>query len=150
MSNLINTLREQLKDQLARRRNLPLLKAAMAASAIVAMADGSVSFGQRVRIDQILQTLEALRIFDPHEGVNLFNDFAEAILDSPQAGRAEAMKAITAAAQDAETAALLIRIALAVSSSRREMALVERIELMSLCNRLGVEPDSCGLGADLV
>jgi tellurite resistance protein len=150
MSNVINSLREQIKDQLARRRNLPLLKGAMAASAIVAIADGSVSFGQRVRIDQILQTLEALKVFDPHEGVDLFNGFAGAIFASPQAGRATAMKAINAAAQDAETAILLIRIALAVSSSRREMALVERIELMSLCNRLRVEPDACGLGADVV
>jgi tellurite resistance protein TerB len=117
MSNVINNRREQIKDQLARRRNLPLLKGAIAASAI---ADGSVSFGQRVRIDQILQTLEALKVFDPHEGVNLFNGFAEAIFASPQAGRAKAMKAINAATQDAETAALLIRIALAVSSSRWE------------------------------
>lgn len=63
----------------------------MAASALVATADGDVDFGERVRLNQILETLEALKVYDPHDGVDLFRDYPEAILESPKEGHAAAV-----------------------------------------------------------
>ena len=62
----------------------------MAASALVATADGDISFGERVRLDQILETLEALKVYNPHDGVDLFRDYSEVILESPKKGHAAA------------------------------------------------------------
>ena len=82
MAGFLASLLKGYRAQLERRRNEPFLQAVMAASALVATADGEVAFSQRVRVDQILETLEQLKVFDPHEGVNLFNAYAEKILDA--------------------------------------------------------------------
>jgi len=47
---------------------------------MVATTDGKVSFAENVRIDQILQTLDRLKVFDPHEGVDIFAYFASRFL----------------------------------------------------------------------
>ncbi len=145
MAGFLKTLNDKFRYQLLRHRNLPFLKATMAASAMIAIANGSISFSERIRLDQIIKALEALKVFDPHEGVNLFNEYADAILKSPATGRIRAMKAIKAVAKDPETAALLIRVCLAISEAKGEMYLVEKIEIVSLCSTLGIEPERCGL-----
>lgn len=146
MPGLLDDLSQQVRAYLDRYRNRPLLKGAMAASAIVAIADGSVSLRERVRVDQILTTLEALKHFDPHEGVNLFNEYADAIMASPQKGRLEAMKAVNAvASQHPDTARLIVRICVAVASGNRALQLPEQIEILSLCSLLKVDPADCNV-----
>ena len=53
------------------------LEAAMAACAMVSASEGQVSFADRIRVDQIMDTLTRLKVFDPHEGVDLFNRVIE-------------------------------------------------------------------------
>ncbi len=150
MSGFLNSLTGHFQHQLERHRNFPFLRATMAASALVAIADGSIAFSQRIRVDQILTTLKALQVFDPHEGVELFNEFAEAILKAPAAGRAKAIGVIEPMANNPETAALLIRVCLAISEANGEMSLVEKIEIVTLCSLLGVEPVDCGLDTNFL
>ena len=46
----------------------------MAASALVATADGEVSFSERSAVDSILASVEALQVFDVHDAVDIFSD----------------------------------------------------------------------------
>jgi tellurite resistance protein len=149
MSGFLENLTSYYQERLARLRNRPFLKATMAASALVAVADGSVSFSQRMRMDQIMETLTALKVFDPHEGVDLFNDYVREIVDSPKGGRDAALKAITAGARDDETKRLMIRVCLAISEASGDIGLVEQIEIVSLCSLLEVDPGACGLYTDV-
>ncbi len=148
MAGLLQALSRRMHTQLERHHNLPFLKAMMAACAVVAIADGTIAFSQRIRIDQILETLEGLKVFDPHEGVELFNHYAEAILADPKSGHAEAVRAIRPMAKDADIARLLVRACRAVSEASGEISLVEKIELITLCSLLHVEPADCGLDPD--
>ncbi|NQU56852.1 MAG: tellurite resistance TerB family protein [Rhodospirillales bacterium] len=147
--SFLNTLINNFQEGLERNRNRPFLKATMAACALVATADGKVSLGERVRVDQILETLEALKIFDPHEAVNLFNDFSDAILSSPRVGHDKALAALADAAKDEETKTLIIRICCAISEVKHEQGdeaiAADQIEIVSLCSRLGIDPKTCGL-----
>lgn len=149
MSGFLESLTHFYEEQLTRLRNRPFLKATMAASALVAIADGSVSFSQRMRMDQIMGTLTALKVFDPHEGVNLFNDYVQGILDSPKEGREAAVRAVTAGAKDDETKRLMVRVCLAISEANGEISLVEQIEIVSLCSLLNIDPGACGLYTDV-
>ncbi len=149
MAGFLRTLITDYQTQLQRHRNRPFLKATMAACALVAIADGEVTFGERIRVDQILDTLEALKVFDPHEGVDLFNEFAEAIFASPRAGRENAVKVVKSVAHDPETADLMIRICLAIAEAEGEKTLVDQIEIVMLCALLGVDPKEHGLYAGL-
>jgi len=144
LDNLIGRYRSQAK----RNRNRPFLRGTMAACSLVATADGQVSFGERVRVDQVLQTLDALRVFDPHEGVDQFNDFTDVILKTPSEGRPHAIEAMRAAATNRETAELLIRICLAVSEANGVVSLADEIEIVTLCSLLGIEPTNLGLYPD--
>jgi len=145
VANFLATLLDQYNEEMTRHRNRPFLRGVMAACALVATTGGTVSFPDRVRVDQILETLEALRVFDPHEGVDLFNEFAYAIKAHPAKGHREAVAAVCAAAAKPETAELMVRICLAVSEADGRVTLADQIEIVSLCSILGVEPLKFGL-----
>ena len=148
MTGFLASLLADYRFGMERHRNRPFLRASMAACALAAVADGAPSFSERIRVDQILETLEELRIFDPHEGVNLFNEFSRSILDSPREGRTRAMEAVKAVTGDPETAELLIRMCLATAEAKGEKNLVDQIEIVMLCSLLGVEPNYAGLYTD--
>jgi tellurite resistance protein len=148
MAGFIDELLTSYRTQLERHRNRPMLRGAMAACALAAVADGAVTFSERMRVDQILETLDRLSVFDPHEGVALFNEYAEGILSAPKEGRERALDAVQAVTGEPETAGLLIRICLAIAEAKPQKTLVEQIEIVMLCSLLGVEPNDAGLYTD--
>ena len=145
MSGLLNNFTHLFNESQKKRQNRPFLEAAMAACAMVSMSEGKVHFCDRIRLDQILSTLEKLKIFDPHEGVDIFNDFAEKIGASPKEGHAEALAAVKKVAIDKTTAELIVRLCLAISLSDGKTSMVEQIEIVSLCSLLGVDANLLGL-----
>ncbi|HIJ44113.1 MAG: TerB family tellurite resistance protein [Rhodospirillales bacterium] len=149
MTSFLHNLTHRYQEQMERHKNRPFLKGSMAACALVATADGNITFSQRVRVDQLLQTLEALKFFDPHEGIDLFNEFTDTILSAPEAGHGKALQAVFETVKDKQaTAELLIRLCLAVSEANGEISLNDQIEIVSLCSLLGVKPKKCGLYTD--
>ena len=145
---MLDSLLSEYRVQLERYRNRPFLKAAMAGCALAATATGEVSFSERIRVDQVLDTLEQLDAFDPHEGVELFNRYCDAILRSPREGHAKAMQAVAAVTDDATSAQLLVRVCLAVAQASGKQSLSQEIELVMLCSVLGIEPKVVGLYGD--
>lgn len=144
LESLMNTYHETVD----RHRNRPFLEAAMSACALVAMSDGAVSLRDRVRVDQVLETLEALQVYDPHEGVDLFNQIVSEIESDPRNGRIKALKLIMEEVNEhRDSAQLLVKIAVAVSKVQGAIPLPEQIEIVSLCSRLMVEPEDTGLYA---
>lgn len=148
MASIIDDLIETYRTQVERHRNRPFLKAAMAGCALAACAKGEVRFSERIRVDQVLETLERLEVFDPHEGVELFNDYAGAILARPRQGHEQAMQAMRPFTTDADSASLLVRICLAVAEASGEKSLPQQIEIVMLCSTLGVDPAAAGLYSD--
>jgi len=148
MSGLIRGLLENYRTHMERQKSKPFLEGVMAACALVATANGHVSFGEKVRVDQILQTLEQLQVFDPHEGVNVFNDFAELILEHPATGHETAFLAMERIAKIPENGALMLRICMAVSEANTDNQLADHIEIVTICSRLNIDPKECGLYID--
>ena len=149
MPGFLANLSKSYREQLLRYRNRGFLRAAMAACATVAMVDGIVSLRQRMRVDQVMETLDALKVFDPHEGVNLFNEFVDAMRTDPQAGHDDAVAVIVEEVdEEPDKAELLIRICLAVSEREGVIPVTEQIEIVALCSRLGLKPRDCGLDAE--
>ncbi len=145
MAGFLRSLLDDYQAEMERHRNRPFLEAAMAACALASCADGEVTLSQRIRVDQILDTLERLRIFDPHDGVEIFNRFSKGILDAPRAGQQAAQKALLPYTADPETASLLVRICLAVAEAGGDKSLSQHIQVVMLCGLLGVEPGPLGL-----
>jgi len=150
MSSFLDRLTSVFQGRFKQKQDRSFLEAAMAACAMVSASEGQVAFCDRIRVDQIMETLTELKVFDPHEGVDLFNHFTDRILQSPKLGREEALKSIRAVASDKETAEILIDVCLAVSLSDGKTSLIEHIEIVSLCGLIGLDSDNFGLDTEAV
>ena len=117
----------------------------MAASALVASADGTVSFSERYSVDQMLEQLDQLKAFDAHQAVDLFNDYVEALQDNQEEGRAKALGAIAAISGDREAAALMVRISAAISRADGDFSQVEQEEIEAICEALGLSRADCDI-----
>ncbi len=148
MAGMLSTLTSFYRDKVERQKNRPFLEAVMSAAALVCAADGKVTFSERIRLDQIIEALRQLDVFDPHEAVDLFSDYAAAIAQNSKAGREAAIARIEPVAKDPETAALILRVCLGLLEVEGNDALIEEIEVVSLCTRLGIDPKDCGLYID--
>ncbi len=51
-------------------------------------------------------------------------------------------------ADDPETCALILRVCIGILEIEGEDNMVEQIEIVSLCSRLGIDPKECGLYVD--
>ena len=144
MSGFLTNLRILYQAQVRRHRKRPFLRAAMAACALVAVASGGVSLRKRVRLDQILETLDVLQAFDPHEGVDLFNEWVETLRGDPEEGRRLVLEAIDEeVVREPEQAELLIRLCLAVSGHTGAVSSAEGHEILALCRHLHTGLDIC-------
>lgn len=103
--------------QLERYRNRGFLKAAMAAAALVADADGEVTLSERYRIDAILERLEKLRLYDPHKAIEILNRFLANLHDEADTARPILLGKVSRMANDPEAASILVRIAHSVSDA---------------------------------
>lgn len=141
---MFEKLREAIQEAVERHRHRPFLEAAMAACAYVAMADGSISIGERGRVDDILEHLDQLRIFDPHEGVDLMNDFADGLREDPVKGKKAVMKAVAEMSDDPEAAYLVARMCIAISnadadfSPEERQAVIEVIDVLKASDRVTI------------
>ena len=145
MAGFLNALKSSYATQMQRHQNKAFLNATMAACALVATADGRVTFSETVRVDQIVETLEQLRAFDPVEAADLFRDFCDAVLDNPKEGHNKLATILENMRGNQETAELLIRICLAVTEADGKSSLVDQIEIVSLCSLLELDPAHFGL-----
>ena len=145
MAGFLASLLDDYELEMERHRHRPFLKASMAACALAAVADGAPTLSERIRVDQILETLEMLKIFDPHEGVDLFNQYSRELIESPEEGHRKALEAVSAMTGSPASAALLVRMCLAVAEAKGEKSRTDEIEIEAVCRVLGVDPGEVGL-----
>jgi tellurite resistance protein TerB len=105
---------ERFRLELNRHKQRPFLEAVAAACALVATADGEVSFSERARLDTVIESLSQLRLFDPHEVVDAFDEHVAQLADDDN-GVAVMLKVISAGTRAEGAADLLLRISAAMS-----------------------------------
>lgn len=137
---MLDQVRESVRHYLDRRHHRPLLEASMAGAALVAMADGVVTFSESNRVDEIVQRVKELRAFDPHEAMDCFQGFVDALGDDSERGHEQAHAAVAAVADDPEAAALLVRICIAISRADGHVDPEETAEIEQICGLLGIDP----------
>jgi tellurite resistance protein len=148
MRGFLASLLDDYELELERHRQRPFLKASMAACALAAAADGAPTFCARIRVDQILETLETLKIFDPHEAVDLFNEYSKTLLKSPADGHQKALDAIKAMTGNPDTLALLVRMYIAVAEAKEGKSGSDEAEFEAVCKTLGIDPRELGVSGE--
>lgn len=135
---MFRTARATLRLGLTRFRNRQFLEATMAAAALVATADGEVTFSEMSALDDLLEDVRDLNIYDPHVAVDLYRDYADAIRNDGDAARRDALDAVARIAGDQDACDLLIRVAVAISKADGDLSQPEARAISDLCGVLGV------------
>ena len=134
--NLLDSVQERLRQY----QDRGFLKAAMAASALAAYADGTVSLTERYSIDDMLENLERLNLHDPEKAIQILNDYIHALQKDPEPAQAVLIGKLKRISADRDAADLIVKIALAVSYADGHFNYAERMQFAEICETLGVDP----------
>lgn len=129
---------ERFRLELQRHRQRPFLEAVAAACALVATADGEVSFSERSRLDAVVESLSQLRLFDPHEVVEAF-DRHVARLSEDEGGLDALLDTIAAGTKGEGAPDLLLRISAAMSLADGRDSSDEHEVIHRICAVLGLD-----------
>lgn len=140
MGDFIKILGEYLARNRSRAKNFYLLKASMAAAALVAKADGIACSRESRRAKDVIRFLKELRIFDSRHGLDIFTQHVRTLEKSPERGHADIMKAIRAVIGKPEEAALLVQICRAISEADGKVTEDEVEAIDRICLILDIDP----------
>ena len=84
MTGIFNGIKALLAKHDQKVRDRQFLEAAMGASAMLALADGEISFAELMARDYILDHVKQLQVFEPNEAADIFCVYAETISNNPQ------------------------------------------------------------------
>jgi tellurite resistance protein TerB len=128
---------ERFRLELNRYKQRPFLEAVAAACALVATADGEVSFSERARLDSVIESLSQLRLFDPHEVVDAFDEHVAQLADDED-GIAAMLKVIRTGTRDDGAPDLLLRISAVMSLADGRESADEHDAMLKICAALGL------------
>jgi len=113
----LKTKANELKSEALKFKNKDFLNAAMAGSALIAMADGSISSEEKQKMITVIESNDALSIFTTSDVIKAFQDFVGQLEFDKDIGEAKAYQAIGKMKSNTEASRLLIRMIIAIASS---------------------------------
>jgi tellurite resistance protein TerB len=130
----------ELKNDVLKFKNKDFLNAAMAGSALIAMADGSITSEEKQKMLKFIEHNDALSVFSSKDVITAFQDFVGQIEFDKDIGDAAAYKAIAKMKSDNEAARLLIRMIIAIGSSDGNFDVDEKKIAGKIARELGLNP----------
>ncbi len=138
-------LLDEIHREIQRYRNRTFLKAAMAACALSAYADGTVSLSERYSMDDILARFGRLKIYDPHKALDILDKFIEELRTNTEEAHTVLIGKLRRLADDPTAAELVAKIALIVSHADGEPSPAEKAQFDEVCRVLRVEAEELSL-----
>jgi len=135
----------ELKTQALKFKNKEFLEAAMAGSALIAMADGKISSEEKQKMIKFIENHDALSIFTTSDVIKAFQDFVGQIEFDKDIGEAKAFLALGKMKSNAEAGRLLIRMMIAIASSDGDFDLQEQAVAAKIAKELALSPAEFGL-----
>lgn len=143
--NDVKTKANELKTQALKFKNKEFLEAAMAGSALIAMADGKISSEEKQKMIKFIENHDALSIFTTSDVIKAFQDFVGQIEFDKDIGEAKAFLALGKMKSNAEAGRLLIRMMIAIASSDGDFDSQEQIVAAKIAKELALNPAEFGL-----
>lgn len=138
--NQLKTKANDLKTEALKFKNKDFLNAAMAGSALVAMADGSVSSEEKQKMIKFIEGHAALSIFTTSDVIKAFQDFVGQLEFDKDIGEAKAYQALGKMRSNVEAARLLIRMIIAIAASDGNFDSAEKKVAIKIARELGLNP----------
>lgn len=130
----------ELKTEALKFKNKEFLQAAMAGSALIAMADGSISSEEKQKMIKFIESNDSLSIFTTSDVIKAFQDYVSQLEFDKDIGEAKAYQALGRMKSNAEAARLLMRMIIAIASSDGIIDVNERKIAVKVAVELGLSP----------
>jgi len=98
-----------------------------------------VSMTERFKVDEILERLERLHIYDAQKAVEKFEDYVSELEDNTEAAEKVLLGKLGRMASDREAADLIAHIAIEISYADTYFNRAERMQFDAICGALGLE-----------
>ena len=130
----------ELKTEALKYKNKDFLNAAMAGSALISMADGSISAEEKQKMIKFIETNEALSVFTTSDVIKAFQDHVSQLEFDRDIGEAKAYQALHKMKSNADASRLLVRMIIAIASSDGNFDAQERVIASKIAKELGISP----------
>ncbi len=145
MTGFFQQARKALAAEIERFQNRHFLEATMAASALVVLADGDANLTELNIIDQALEAVHELNIYDPHDAVDIYRDYMDDLKSDPAKTRIDILEEVGRIADDPRAAKLLVRVCIAIAKADDTLTDNEKSVIADLCDALRLKPADVGL-----
>jgi tellurite resistance protein TerB len=130
----------ELKNDVLKYKNKDFLNAAMAGSALIAMADGSISAEEKQKMVKFIEHNESLSVFTTKDVIDAFQNFVGQIEFDKDIGTAAAYQAIAKMKSNSEAARLLIRMIISIGASDGNFDADEKRIAVKIAKELALNP----------
>ncbi|SJM90433.1 Tellurite resistance TerB [Crenothrix polyspora] len=136
----LKTKAGELKTEALKFKNKDFLNAAMAGSALIAMADGNISSEEKQKMIKFIESNDTLSIFTTSDVIKAFQDFVGQLEFDKDIGEAKAYQALGKMKSNAQAARLLARMIIAIASSDGNFDAMEKKIAVKIAKELGLDP----------
>lgn len=130
----------ELKNDVLKFKNKDFLNAAMAGSALISMADGTISSEEKQKMIKFIELNDSLSVFGTKDVIAAFQDFVGQIEFDKDIGTAAAYQAIAKMKSNSEAARLVIRMVIAIGTSDGNFDADEKAIAGKIARELGLNP----------
>ena len=127
--------------RVAMRRQRPFLEAAMAAAALVSMADDEVRLSEQLALGEVIGRIRSLYAFESHTAVDLHREIAEKIANDPSEGRQRAFEMVERFEGNEDDRLSVLYVAAVIARADLDLSASEEIALEQICERLSLSTD---------
>jgi tellurite resistance protein TerB len=138
--NQLKTKASELKTEALKFKNKDFLNAAMAGSALIAMADGNISSEEKQKMIKFIESNDTLSIFTTSDVIKAFQDFVSQLEFDKDIGEAKAYQALGKMKSNAQASRLLVRMIIAIASSDGNFDDMEKKVAVRIAKELGIDP----------
>ena len=138
--NQLKSKASELKNEAMKFKNKDFLSAAMAGSALIAMADGSITGEEKQKMIKFIESNDALSVFTTSDVIKAFQDFVGQLEFDKDIGEAKAYQALGKMKSNSEAARLLMRMIIAIASSDGNFDADEKKIAVKIAGELGINP----------
>jgi tellurite resistance protein len=122
-----------------------LLDAAMAACAMVAMADDDERLAELAMRDRVLVRLKEIEEFDVQKAIDLYDRAVQAIAKDKVAGNKSALEMLSKVKGNRQDSERVVKICVAIGRADRHFTAHERSVVEEICSALGLHPADLGV-----
>ncbi len=130
----------ELKTEALKFKNKDFLNAAMAGSALIAMADGSITASEKQKMIKFIENNDALSVFTTSDVIKAFQEFVGQLEFDKDIGEAKAYQALGKMKSNTEAARLLVRMIISIASADDIFDFAEKKIAAKIAKELGVDP----------